>query len=291
MMADSANTIYCTSVQLSILMSMEEMINRFEKERLMPPPLPVLIPKSERVKNLLAANFVNAIEVREYKEQCKTAQAAYDTAMAAFHERNRTREALQLLIKARKAYGNNTLLIPYDKFAELCERYGLTCGCIEDYTGDVPDENLMEILSMGNEPKDEIKDYVSKLYPVTEVRHPFLSDHEHVVTIKKKLDKFPFYLEFLMEGVLGKFKFVDGDCITAGLISLIHKDPVHFFIVAPEEMFNERYKITHILPKDPFICAHTQYGMLVFTRWGEEANDEIIKRFEQFNNRLDELGL
>ena len=38
---------------------------------------------------------------------------------------------------------------------------------------------------------------------------------------------------------------------------------------------------------DPFILAHTPYGILVFARWGEEANDFIIKRHEELDRLLD----
>lgn len=37
---------------------------------------------------------------------------------------------------------------------------------------------------------------------------------------------------------------------------------------------------------DPFICAHTDSGILVFTRWGEEANDSIIKKYEELEGAL-----
>ena len=43
--------------------------------------------------------------------------------------------------------------------------------------------------------------------------------------------------------------------------------------------------------EDPFICAATEYGVLIFTRWGEEASDEVIRRFEAFSKNLDKLGL
>ena len=42
---------------------------------------------------------------------------------------------------------------------------------------------------------------------------------------------------------------------------------------------------------DPFIIAHTDYGILVFARWGEEANDFIIKRYEELDRLLDSVSL
>ena len=31
---------------------------------------------------------------------------------------------------------------------------------------------------------------------------------------------------------------------------------------------------------DPFICSLTKYGVMIFTKWGDEAQDDIIKQYE-----------
>lgn len=39
--------------------------------------------------------------------------------------------------------------------------------------------------------------------------------------------------------------------------------------------------------KDPIIWGLKDNDVLIFTRWGEEANDEVIQRYEAFNRKLD----
>lgn len=52
-------------------------------------------------------------------------------------------------------------------------------------------------------------------------------------------------------------------------LSFIHKEP----------------EIVHIL-KDPFICSLTPYGVLIHAKWGAEAEDATIKRYEQLRDTI-----
>lgn len=44
-------------------------------------------------------------------------------------------------------------------------------------------------------------------------------------------------------------------------------------------------EIVRIL-KDPFICSLTPYGVLIHAKWGAEAEDETIKRYEQLRDAI-----
>ena len=48
---------------------------------------------------------------------------------------------------------------------------------------------------------------------------------------------------------------------------------IRLFIVAPVTQIAQENK-------DPFVCAHTDYGILVLEKWGEEADHGIIKQYE-----------
>lgn len=66
--------------------------------------------------------------------------------------------------------------------------------------------------------------------------------------------------------------------------------PVRLFICAPAKQMRTIEKV--VSPRsftDPFICAHTNHGILVFTRWGEEADDALIKKYEQVNELISSL--
>ena len=66
------------------------------------------------------------------------------------------------------------------------------------------------------------------------------------------------------------------------------KGTIRLFIAAPEEQITQENR-------DPFVCAHTDYGILVLEKWGEEADHGIIKEYEKtplayWENILGELN-
>lgn len=40
--------------------------------------------------------------------------------------------------------------------------------------------------------------------------------------------------------------------------------------------------------KDPFICSFTPYGIMIHSKWGDEAQDEIIKRYEKLSETINQ---
>lgn len=48
----------------------------------------------------------------------------------------------------------------------------------------------------------------------------------------------------------------------------------------------EERRMREIRTYDPFICSLTPYGVMIFSKWGDEAQDEIIKRYEQLRDAV-----
>lgn len=48
----------------------------------------------------------------------------------------------------------------------------------------------------------------------------------------------------------------------------------------------EERRMREIRTYDPFICSLTPFGVMVYTKWGDEAQDEIIKRYEQLRDAI-----
>jgi hypothetical protein len=60
----------------------------------------------------------------------------------------------------------------------------------------------------------------------------------------------------------------------------------YYFIAAPKEMMSGEIQEVYEPNKDPIIWGLAGNNVLVFTRWGEEANDEVLQRYESFNRKL-----
>ena len=272
------------SVGLGIIYIMEKMLADAERGETLPALVLPPVEQSEEVKVLRNAGFVNHKKVVEYFKRVQEQNERYNAHNQLERALRRNTEALKLLVRAREIYGKDTLLLPYDKFISLLKKYGLECGSFQNYKGDVPSDKLQEIIGLQN--KSSFRGIIP-LLPVTKVEwnYNLLGDDEYEA-VKKKLKKFPF-----VRSTNGFFdqtvKFIDGS------VKELHWAEVHtgtitdFFIAAPKKMFKKHYEV--VTRKDPFICAYTEYGILIFTRWGEEAKDKIIRKFEAFNDKLDEF--
>jgi len=280
------------SIQLSIVMMMEDMIAKAEELSRLPYPVTETVEKSKEVATLIQAGFTNHPLVVEYNEKVAAAEKKWKDSIEYRKGLRKIVEALQLLIKARRNYGNDTLLLPFDKFQELCQKYDLACGALQNYRGDVPSDKLQEIIELQS--KGRLREVI-ELMPVKEITDISRNDDWKFRKANEYLKDLPFIVEnkeTMFEGQ-NRIEFANGEFLyyerSKDLIIETHPS-TDFFIAAPCECFKEHYKINDA-PKDPFICSLTSLGVLIFTRWGEEANDDIIKRFEEFNNKLDTVKL
>lgn len=54
-------------------------------------------------------------------------------------------DCFKLMTEAWKLFGNDVMIVRYDQFMQLLEKYNLVCGDLSRYTGYIPEKNLMEI--------------------------------------------------------------------------------------------------------------------------------------------------
>lgn len=60
------------------------------------------------------------------------------------------------------------------------------------------------------------------------------------------------------------------------------------FICAPrKDMRNAEKRITfRAAPKDPFICSLVPYGVVIYSRWGKEAQDATLTKYDELFARM-----
>lgn len=299
------------SIQLQIIIELEHLLENAEKD-IVPQPQETKLPIPKEVADLLEAGFGNTRIVQEFKEKQKVLSDKYSKELEIWTIKSKIRrrciEALKCLMQARKVYGPDTLLLPYDQFEEICKKWDLTCGSFDCYAGDIPEDKLQEIMELKKITSSEVPiielSYVKEFYSEIDLSSRDDVFANEVRAVRDKLLKFPFVREThvrkweVLKAANGKSRttyvtFADGTEDNSCFYDVICGECSKFFITAPKKMMGEGLKITTIprAKRDPFICAATKYGILIFTRWGEEASDEVIQKLEAFNKNLEKLNL
>lgn len=129
----------------------------------------IIIPPSVQNK-LMASNWGRLINIEEPKSE---------------RVRQFNIKAISFLSEALDVLGQDIILISYDKFLELLEKYNLVCGECSDYIGEIPEKNLkdinhsLDVLAKVRRDKDYVY-YSAHFSPVT----------ERVEVEEKKLESF-----------------------------------------------------------------------------------------------------
>lgn len=189
-----------------------------------------------------------------------------------------------------KFFGPNVMLIKFDDFEKIIKKYNLVCGNMYQYTGTIPEKNINEIY--------EAQEKLNLIYNYSDFKQEFNNYSEN----DKKIIKFlqneirvllkittlnSMYKKYKKE--IYRFPFITTDMYIPAINKKIYpihigvsNDKTNMFIVAPvNEMIDTELKFTNkIKTEDPFVCAYTQYGIIIFSKWGTEAEDEIIKKYE-----------
>lgn len=267
--------------------------------------------------------------------------------------------ALAFMESVWDKFGTDAMVVRYDHFFEILEKYDMVCGSFDRYTGGVPQFALDTLTRLNGmwERKELTKAYALGLtYALSHsikdevrgldilrkrLRMPLRTNHKGVCTEISNLVEFdlsvnkgdnrdeltdvlfiaapaadmqpldmeiefeteklemlrkthpekPFssvwdevyeaeYRKYLNEIYAIKNTIIDeenrlkeiiaaSDINRYAKIKFIHKEP----------------EIVRIL-RDPFICSLTPYGVLIHAKWGAEAEDATIKRYEQLRDAI-----
>lgn len=277
------------SVQIGILVAMEGLIKDAREYNVLQKTKQVIEPvkMSSEVKALISAGFTEHRKVVEYNRLVSLREDKVRQADEHEAELYQSVKALRILLAARQYYGDDTLFLPFNKFRELCDKYNLECAPFSKYKGDIPSDKLEEIITLKHLGR-QLGDIIM-LRPITSIKNGYWSlGDEEEAEVRKRFDKFPFVRQ--CDGFLGRnVVHADGTERRYNYVELQAGEQTPFFITAPTQMFDEKYVV--VKNQDPFICSLTDSGVLIFTRWGEEADDEIICKSEDFNFQLKALRL
>lgn len=195
----------------------------------------------------------------------------------------KARELLDYIKTINKFLGDSVILVSRDSFYKLCRKYGLSIGCLEQFTGVIPEANLKELSDIkykmdnysGYVELDTNKDMVKiiKIYNTSDK-----SDS----SIRKCLD-YNFNI-VLGHGTVYNMNYIEGfeNEKWAERVSLtvhyIRRDEI--FIACPKSNLQEKTIIvSHAV--DPIIFQYCPYGVLIYTMWGKEAEDKVFEEYKK----------
>jgi len=285
--SEAVGLVKPVSIQIQIITAMEGMIDALDAE-IPPVPQKQILPVSNEVKALIDAGFVNHKEVKAFNDKQANLDAIFDAKYKVYASQVEKREALQtalkVLIRARKKYGPNTLLMPIDQFIQICKNHNLVCGTFDQYTGEIPLEKLQEITRLKR--VNSTPDLLFKVNKIIKTGSGGFSSKKEYQTFDQHFDKnFPFFND-VCGSFIYRVEFLDSTQATFHYMEFEYTQD-YYFIAAPKKMMSGEVQEVYEPNKDPIIWGlHGKY-VLIFTRWGEEANDEVIRRYEAFNRKLD----
>lgn len=195
----------------------------------------------------------------------------------------RARELLDYIKTMNEFLGDSVILVSRDSFYELCHKYKLSIGFLDQFTGVIPDANLKEFSDIKYK-MDYYSGYV-KLYTnqhIVKIQHIYNRSGRSDSSIHKYFDdnfniiSYPAYIynmddieEFENEGWAKKVS------LTVQYVN--RKD---MFIACPKSNLQEKVVIvSHAV--DPIIFQYCPYGVLIYTMWGKESEDKVFEEYKK----------
>ncbi|MDR1121909.1 MAG: hypothetical protein LBM08_13450 [Dysgonamonadaceae bacterium] len=243
------------------------------------------IPFAEKAKRLKSLGFTGAREAAEFTRLEKREKNRVSKLWKLYHKTERVytrqidalksqKEDFDLVLYYRKQY-------PFLKFITdeqlngICKKYRLVYSGVNNYTGEVPDKNLKEIED--TEIKDRDLRPTIYHYKMNDIDHGSVSFDCDIEMYKSDVKEYAKKLGH---------SWVQWDSISV----LIKRDYESLYIAAPKSHFKNlklREKMgfgfftavkiqVQPAPKDPIVFKFVKGGVLIISKWGEEANDPAL---------------
>ena len=216
-----------------------------------------------------------------------------------------------------KAFGKNTFYIPMKDFTAILDKYNLSVGRLEDYKGTIPEANIAEI-AKAKEVIDNFSKNAKIMHydkPTTEVDYEEEEYFDYEVSrYRTKLVKIerPGYEYTRMRDLYPTLYFslqswyrllsvrVNNDKESFKRFPMIKPSEMDWFyqidgekhtllIAAPVQEMDTLYEINEkIITDDPIVFSTVGNGVIIYSMWGDEGNDEVLKKYQDLNKFIAE---
>lgn len=237
---------------------------------------------SAKYSELVKLGLKNSANAKVLKKQLDNINNYNNTILKA-------QELLKYLKDINNCLGNSVILVNTSTFYELCHKYKLSIGFLQDFTGVIPAHNLNELMDISNKLHTDSNasklriNYrmvrTDKICNYSEKSNSYIKEHlEYYFNILQV----PYYAghEITLSDIE---EFTEEEWAHHVYIGVDYTTPDNFFIACPKSNLQER-PIIISKPIDPIIFQYCPFGVLVYTMWGDEAEDKVFEEYKKLNN-------
>ena len=217
-----------------------------------------------------------------------------------------------------KAFGKNTFYIPMKDFTAILDKYNLSVGRLEDYKGTIPEANIAEI-AKAKETVDKIRNNEKVIHydkPTTIKRHKtetvwddkILGYRSVHVMVEEPTYEYSWMQDLyptLARSLESWFRLItvtkEVDKSSYRRFPMIRPDEVSrwshrvdwekhtLLIAAPVQEMDTLYEISErIITDDPIVFSTVGNGVIIYSMWGDEGNDEVLRKYQELNKFIAE---
>lgn len=238
---------------------------------------------SAKYSELVKLGLKNSANAKVLKKQLDNINYYNSTILKA-------QELLKYLKDINNLLGNSVILVNTSTFYELCHKYGLFVSFLQDFTGVIPAQNLNELIDINNKLHTNNASELRINYQTVRVDKISNYSEKSDSYIKERLEYY-FNILQIPKYTFGKVRLKDAkDFIKERWVHNVYIDVNYatsedFFIACPKSYLKER-PIIASKPIDPIIFQYCPYGVLIYTMWGDEAEDKVFEEYKKLNNLI-----
>ena len=234
---------------------------------------------SAKYSELVKLGLKNSANAKVLKKQLDNINYYNNTILKA-------QELLKYLKDVNNLLGNSVILVNTNTFYELCRKYKLFIGLLQDFTGVIPAQNLNELMDISN--KLRTNDNASRLhinYQLVQVNKISNYSERSNSYVKERLEYYFNILQIATYRMSDVSLYNDKNFKKEKWAEHVYVDidgvaPDDFFIACPKSNLQER-PIIMSKPIDPIIFQYCPFGVLIYTMWGDEAEDKVFEEYKK----------
>lgn len=186
------------------------------------------------------------------------------------------------------------IFLPEETFTRLLQKYNLKCGTLDHYIGEIPSVNVEEIAEVQDKLNSIGKENVFSNTLEGDAKVEIIKHLTVMVRIEEEDLTWGVYKRDVNKGkkahrLLGDYQGLietmpflhvrnkfDGQADVKTKSRPLERNEL--LIAAPAQEMKQVYteSIEHVRSEDPFVFQFTPYGIVIFSKWGEEAEDEAL---------------